>query len=103
MASSRLSRESSGLPTTAAKIRALAAKGQPRADIARALGIRYQQVRNVLLRDEEKAKAADGATLTDASSPGKVVVAADGSVVVPSSIIGALALKAGNVLFVQTP
>ncbi len=43
------------LPTTAAKIRALAAKGQTRADIARALGIRYQHVRNVLVREEAKA------------------------------------------------
>lgn len=37
-----------GLPTTSAKIRALAEKKFKRADIARFLGIRYQHVRNVL-------------------------------------------------------
>ena len=68
------------LPTTAAKIRALAAKGQSRADIARILGIRYQHVRNVLLRDEEKMKAAEGTMPADAAMPGKIPVAPDGSV-----------------------
>jgi len=89
------------LPTTAAKIRALAAKGQSRADIARILGIRYQHVRNVLMRDEEKAKAAERTTLTDAAMPGKIAVAPDGSVVLPASITNALALKAGDILFVR--
>ena len=37
-----------GLPTTSAKIRALAEMKFKRADIARFLGIRYQHVRNVL-------------------------------------------------------
>jgi hypothetical protein len=37
-----------GLPTTSAKIRALAAEGYLRADIARFLGIAYQHVRKVL-------------------------------------------------------
>jgi hypothetical protein len=35
--------------TLAAKIRELNAKGMPRAEIARTLGIRYQRVRNVLV------------------------------------------------------
>lgn len=38
------------LPTKAAKIRALDAAGYARADIARFLDIRYQHVRNVLIR-----------------------------------------------------
>ncbi|GGH02529.1 MAG TPA: hypothetical protein DF715_16060 [Oceanicaulis sp.] len=46
------------LPTKSAKIRALARKGLSRADIARALDIRYQHVRNVLVSDEEKADKA---------------------------------------------
>ena len=88
------------LPTTAAKIRALAARGQSRADIARALGIRYQHVRNVLMRDEEKKKA-EGPIPADAGVPGKIPVAPDGSVVMPSTITNVLALKAGDVLFVR--
>ena len=89
------------LPTTAAKIRALAAKGQSRADIARALGIRYQHVRNVLMRDEEKKKAAAGTVPADTAMPGKIPVAPDGSVVLPASVTKALALRGGDVLFVR--
>jgi AbrB family looped-hinge helix DNA binding protein len=88
------------LPTLAAKIRALAARGHSRADIARALGIRYQHVRNVLMRDEEKKKTK-GTMPADAALPGKIPVAADGNVVIPASITKALGLKAGDVLFVR--
>ncbi len=88
------------LPTTAAKIRVLAAQGHPRADIARALGIRYQHVRNVLMRDEEKAKTAAG-TISDAAIPGKIPVGPDGSVVVPAIVTNALGIKGGDVLFVR--
>jgi bifunctional DNA-binding transcriptional regulator/antitoxin component of YhaV-PrlF toxin-antitoxin module len=82
--------------TTAAKIRALAAKGRSRADIARALGIRYQHVRNVLMRDEAKARAAD-----PTETPSKICVNSDGSVVVPAKVIATLGLKGGDVLFVR--
>jgi hypothetical protein len=100
MSRGNLARAVRELPTTAAKIRALAAKGQSRADIARALGIRYQHVRNVLVRDEEKKKA-EGAMPADAGMPGKIPVAPNGSVVMPASITKALALKGGDVLFVR--
>lgn len=46
-----------GLPTKSAKIRALAAEGYARADIARYLRIRYQHVRNVLVAPPPKAAA----------------------------------------------
>jgi hypothetical protein len=85
--------------TTAAKIRVLAAKGQSRADIARALGIRYQHVRNVLVRDEAKAKAAESSDPT--TVPGKIRIGPDGSAIVPAKVIGTLALKEGDVLFVR--
>lgn len=85
--------------STAAKIRALAAKGRSRADIARALGVRYQQVRNVLVRDEAKARAM---TVSDpAAIPGKVSVGTDGCVVIPASVIRALSLKPADSLFVR--
>ena len=41
--------EVADLPTKSAKIRALAAKGLSRSEIAKGLGIRYQHVRNVLI------------------------------------------------------
>lgn len=42
--------------TKSATIRKLASEGHKRADIARALGIRYQHVRNVLVQEELKAQ-----------------------------------------------
>lgn len=85
--------------TTAAKIRALAAKGRSRVEIARALGIRYQQVRNVLMRDEAKAKAAEAAD--PKPMPGKIRVAPDGSVVVPAKVAEAVDLKPGSLVFLR--
>ena len=85
--------------STAAKIRALAAQGRSRADIARALGIRYQHVRNVLVRDEEKARAAAASSRN--AIPGKTCVASDGTVVVPAAAIQALELKQGDPLFLR--
>jgi antitoxin component of MazEF toxin-antitoxin module len=85
--------------TTAAKIRALAAKGRSRAEIARALRIRYQQVRNVLVRDEAKAKAAEAAD--PKPMPGKIRVAADGSVVVPAKVVEAVDLRPGSSVFLR--
>ncbi len=45
------------LPTKSAKIRAMAADQFSRGDIARALGIRYQHVRNVLVTQLKKSVA----------------------------------------------
>ena len=50
-----------GHRTVAGKIRALAAAGYPRAEIARMLGKRYQHVRNVL-EEPGKAKTSDRPT-----------------------------------------
>ena len=99
MTSSDGARAVRGLPTTAAKIRALAAQGRSRADIARALDIRYQHVRNVLIRDEAKARAVEASEPT--KIPEKIRVAADGTVVVPAAAINALSLKQGDPLFVR--
>ena len=99
MTSSNAARAVRGLPTTAAKIRALAAQGRSRADIARALDIRYQHVRNVLIRDEAKARAVEASEPT--KIPEKIRVAADGTVVVPAAAINALSLKQGDPLFVR--
>jgi len=45
------------LPTTSAKIRYLAGKEMSRGDISRALNIRYQHVRNVLITPVKNPKA----------------------------------------------
>jgi AbrB family looped-hinge helix DNA binding protein len=97
------------LPTTSAKIRALAARGLPRADIARLLGIRYQHVRNVLEHDKARdAKAAAGlseppqpAILDDNMPSVKVRLGPEGRVVIPAPMREALGLKEGDVLFAR--
>ncbi|MCG8358672.1 MAG: AbrB/MazE/SpoVT family DNA-binding domain-containing protein [Kiloniellales bacterium] len=54
-----------GLPTKAAKIRALGAAGYTRSEIAKFLGIRYQHVRNVLVQplqaDAKRSEAVEDA------------------------------------------
>lgn len=47
----------SHLTTVSAKIRALTAQGMKRGEIAKALNIRYQHVRNVQLRPLKKGEA----------------------------------------------
>jgi len=94
--------------TTAAKIRALAAKGMERAEIARRLNIRYQQVRNVLERDRAKAAKATGG-MSEPARPyvagdqpsAKVRLGPDGRVVIPAAMREALGLKEGDVLFAR--
>lgn len=78
----KLDRLVARLPTTADKIRALARAGVERADIARYLNIRYQQVRNVLVRD--RALREETATYQDEPpKPEWLQVGADGRVVIP--------------------
>ena len=93
-------REAEQWGSTAARIRVLAAQGRSRADIARALGVRYQQVRNVLVRDEQK-KAKQTPASDPATLPRKIRVAADGSAVVPAAAVEMLGVKAGDVLFAR--
>ncbi len=77
-----------GLPTKSAKIRALAAAGVGRADIARFLGIRYQFARNVLVRGAPKSETGQSAP---SDGPGnvesqKLRIADDGRVVIPAEM-----------------
>jgi AbrB family looped-hinge helix DNA binding protein len=96
------------LPTTSAKIRALAAQGVARAEIARLLGVRYQQVRNVLEREKARETKPMGMSespqrpLHDDLAPSvKVRLGPDGRVVIPATMREALALKEGDVLFAR--
>lgn len=105
----------SGPGTKSDKIRALSAAGMSRADIARALGIRYQHVRNVLVGDEQAGRAAadspvtetqgpsaplGSAASTDTSSAGpvKLRVGPNGEVALPASMLEALGLRPGMAL-----
>ncbi len=88
-----------GLPTTAAKIRALDAIGVSRADIARFLGIRYQHVRNVLTRE----RPATPVGVADAVAPfegddSQIVMEPDGRVTIGPAAAEALGAGPGEAL-----
>jgi len=97
-----------GHETVAGKIRALAAAGYPRAEIARILGKRYQHVRNVL--EEPKAAVAGHDTppgLAEAdpkpfqhATPHtyRLDVGPNGSVVLPPEVLHALGARPGGVI-----
>ena len=56
-----------GLATTADKIRALAHADWDRTEISKILGIRYQRVRNVMLRSDFRRYAMQGGSQMRAS------------------------------------
>lgn len=97
-----------GHKTVAGKIRALAAAGYPRAEIARILGKRYQHVRNVLEEPgppKLASMAADGMAEADAKpfqyTPPHtyfLTVEANGSVVLPSEVLKALGAGPGGII-----
>ena len=86
-----------GLPTKSEKIRALGRTGYKRADIARFLGIRYQHVRNVLVRAEEKQKREEQ-TEAAGGPPGQTwaQVGPDGRVVIPAAYRRLLGIEDGG-------
>jgi hypothetical protein len=109
--------------TVADKIRALAAAGYPRADIARFLGKRYQHVRNVL-EDDAQAGGAYVVGRADLSglrepSPGfeeaaaepyavdagvamlRLPVRDDGALALPAMALQALGLRPGGVALAE--
>ena len=96
--------------TKSGKIRKLAAAGHSRSDIAKALGIRYQHVRNVLVADEAalERQAADGVappasrtpieTTVLPGVPFRLTVDAAGCVRLPAETLASLRAKPGSVL-----
>ena len=94
-----------GLPTKAAKIRALDAAGYKRAEIARFLGIRYQHVRNVLIRGAPQnerpavaAEADDRETVRSANDRVKVKIGPAGRIVIPAAFREAMDVEEGDTL-----
>jgi bifunctional DNA-binding transcriptional regulator/antitoxin component of YhaV-PrlF toxin-antitoxin module len=100
------------------KIRALDVAGQPRAEIARLLGKRYQHVRNVLEADRVRASSAEpsgvaeeGAAFLAASAAPygpdiqsrgggiyRLAVRADGSILLPQEVREAFEVGGGGVV-----
>lgn len=95
-----------GLPTKAAKIRALDAAGYKRADIARFLGIRYQHVRNVLIRGMPQnerpavlgASGNEPAAVAGADSRIKVKIGPGGRIVIPADFRKTMEVEEGDTL-----
>lgn len=99
--------------TVSDKIRALAAAGFARADIARLLGKRYQHVRNVLEADKVSRAGEVASGVAEPQRPFRqpaaprevedrgngiyrLLVREDGSVVLPPAVREALGLQAGG-------
>ncbi|MCW5691512.1 MAG: hypothetical protein KIT48_04035 [Pseudolabrys sp.] len=101
--SREMDRLTKGLDSKSDKMRALAKAGYPRSEIAKYLDVRYQFVRNVLVREEEKqAKPAVGevALASAPDSPNRIKLEADGRIKLPERAIAKLGLKTGEVLTV---
>jgi bifunctional DNA-binding transcriptional regulator/antitoxin component of YhaV-PrlF toxin-antitoxin module len=102
--SDRMASLTRALPTKAAKIRALAAAGYTRTAIAASLGISYQHVRNVLVRDEEKAAQASAAPEALASEAphettyGRARIDEEGRVLLPAKAFAHLKLRPGGIV-----
>src|SRR5204862_6835087 len=103
----KMQAEIQALTTVSDRIRALNRAGYSRADIARFLGKRYQQVRNVLVGDEQvcgrlkprEIGAASQPSRESASSSAKMQVGAAGHVQLTASVHDALGLKEGDLTF----
>jgi antitoxin component of MazEF toxin-antitoxin module len=102
---------SRGVETKSEKIRALARKGVPTAEIARQLEIRYQHARNVLLASgqhkgrsevESKASAERHRPLTVlVGHCGWAELTAEGAVTIPAALIAKAGFNLGTEIFVR--
>jgi len=86
-----------GLETKSAKIRALGKSGFSRSEIARYLDIRYQHVRNVLVREEAKSASGGSESSQVAGGVGTWTrLGPGGRIVVPANMRDALGLSVGD-------
>ena len=100
-----------GCTTTSDKIRALYREGYSRSEIRRVLGIRYQHVRNVLVRDgyleprlsrEARTRSAAPPRRSDARPEQvRVVVGPGGRVVIPAAYRETLGIEEGDSVFMR--
>lgn len=99
-----------GLATTSDKIRTLFKAGYSRSEISKFLNIRYQHVRNVLVRDgflgtridaaRPQPDAPAGRTLQDPTQI-RVKVGPGGRICIPVPFRNALGIDEGSVVFVR--
>ncbi len=97
----RMRQLTQGLSSKSEKMRVLGRAGYERADIARFLGTRYQFVRNVLAREEERnAEYASPTTEAEGGrlAPMRLRLGPDGRVVIPAPFREALGLSEGDML-----
>lgn len=96
----RMRQLTQGLSSKSEKMRVLSRAGYERADIARFLGTRYQFVRNVLVREEERNEARAVATSEAGARPApmRLRLGPDGRIVIPAPFREALGLSEGDTL-----
>lgn len=97
-----------GLTTKADKIRALFRAGYSRSEIARSLGIRYQHVRNVLVRSGYAEKQLSQPVPEEAAMPAdappeqvRAKIGPGGRVVIPAEYREALGIKEGDAVYMR--
>ena len=106
-----MERAVAGLTTKSDQIRALYREGYSRSEIRRFLGIRYQHVRNVLVRDGYPEPRLGRPARKGASAPGRgpepppeqvrVPVGPGGRVVIPAAYREALGIVEGGAVFMR--
>lgn len=106
-----MERAVAGLNTKSDKIRALYREGYSRSEIRRFLGIRYQHVRNVLVRDGyleprlSRPSRREAVVSDRRSDPSpdqvRVVVGPGGRVVIPAAYREALGIEEGGAVFMR--
>jgi bifunctional DNA-binding transcriptional regulator/antitoxin component of YhaV-PrlF toxin-antitoxin module len=92
----RMDRITSGLPTKAAKMRALEAAGVARADIAAYIGTTYQHVRGTLGPPAIAKALTEAEGVADQGLFGMVRVDDRGQVTLPAGLVLALGLRPGR-------
>ena len=110
-ASRVMERTVAGLTTKSDKIRALYREGYSRSEIRRFMGIRYQHVRNVLVRsgylEKRLARSSHKVAVASGRSSGpppdqvRVVVGPGGRVVIPAAYREALGIEEGGAVFMR--
>ena len=106
-----MERTVAGLTTKSDKIRALYREGYSRSEIRRFLGIRYQHVRNVLVRSgylekrlsrsSHKGVVASGRSAEPPPDQVRVAVGPGGRVVIPAAYREALGIEEGGAVYMR--
>ncbi len=101
MTRSEMDRLVGKLPTKSARIRALAAAGVKRADIARYMDIKYQHVRNVLTQPAPRsvtAASAHGEGEAGTDERMHITVGPAGRIVIPAALRAKMGVQEGQAL-----